>query len=351
MIGWEKPINDAKLLRNCYWNALELARHHNIYSITFPAISTGVFGFPLEEATAVALKTVSDWLRINPHYGMAVMFACSKEKTTELYKSIWAKNEETWNERPIIRENNGMLEKALQFAIKAHEGGTRKGSNKPYILHPIETLQVLSSMDADTNLMIAGVLHDTIEDTDTTLLDIYDQFGPDVAALVSGHTEDKRNIWYVRKLTAIDHMLRDDIRQKMLVLADKVANLRNMLSDYQRIGDELWERFNAPKHMQAWHYSKLNDALEELQDYPETAPAYWEMTALYKDLFNAYFVDDKKATSIKSAIAGRIMPCTLEIPSGLYSKKNSRKRYGPSPERMQSALRTTGRSHSGPPMS
>ena len=286
--------NDAKLLRNCYWNALELARYHNIHSITFPAISTGVFGYPLEEATEVALKTVSDWLRINPHYGMAVMFACSKDKTTTLYKSIWAENEETWNERPIIRENNGMLEKALQFAIKAHEGGTRKGSNKPYILHPIETLQILSSMNADINLMIAGVLHDTIEDTDTTLLDIYDQFGPDVAALVSGHTEDKRDIWYVRKLTAIDNVSREDIRQKMLVLADKVANLRNMLSDYRRIGDELWKRFNAPKHMQAWYYSKLNDALEELQDYPETAPAYWEMTALYKDLFNTYFVDDKK---------------------------------------------------------
>lgn len=95
---------DAKLLRNCYWNSLELARKHDIHSITFPAISTGVYGYPLEEATEIALKTVSDWLKINPHYGMAILFACYNDRTTDIYNSIWNKYEELWNERPIIQE-------------------------------------------------------------------------------------------------------------------------------------------------------------------------------------------------------------------------------------------------------
>ncbi len=285
---------DEELLRNCYWNSLELARANDLHSVAFPAISTGVFGYPLEAATEIALKTVSDWLRINPKHGMAILFACFSEQTTETYKAIWAEKEEIWKQRPVVRENNGMLEKAIAFAMDAHMGASRKGTNRPYILHPIETLQILASMNADTNLMIAGVLHDTLEDTEVTLLDIYDRFGVDVAALVNGHTEDKRKIWYVRKLTTVSSLPGENIRQKALAMADKVANLRNMLIDYKRIGDELWERFNAPKHLQAWYYSKLNDGLYEMQNYPETADVYWEMTALYKDLFVEYFVDENK---------------------------------------------------------
>ena len=285
---------DAELLRNCYWNSLELARVNDLHSIAFPTISTGVFGYPLEAATEIALKTVSDWLRINPNYGMAILFTGFNEHTTEVYKSIWSEKEEAWNQRPVVRENNGMLEKAIAFAMEAHMGASRKGTNRPYILHPLETLQILASMNADTNLMIAGVLHDTLEDTDATLLDIYDRFGVDVAALVNGHTEDKRKIWYVRKLTTVSALPSENVRQKALAMADKVANMRNMLIDYKRIGDELWDRFNAPKHLQAWYYSKLNDGLFEMQNYPETADVYWEMTALYKDLFVEYFVDDNK---------------------------------------------------------
>ena len=182
----------------------------------------------------------------------------------------------------------------MQYAMDCHKGAVRKGTTRPYILHPIETLQILSSMNVDINLMVAGILHDTLEDTDATLLDIYSQFGVDVAALVNGHTEDKRKIWYMRKLHTISELPTANIRHKMLVLADKVANLRNMYADYKQVGEELWERFNAPKELQAWYYSKVIDGLDELQDYPETESVYWEMVSLFKDLFVTFAVDDEK---------------------------------------------------------
>lgn len=298
--------NDAKLLRNCYWNSLELAKQKNIHALAFPAISTGIYGYPLEEATEIALKTVSDWIKINPNYGMHVLFACFTDSVTETYRAIWEKNEEIWNQRPIIRENNGTLEEALHFAMEAHRGASRKGTDTPYILHPVEVLQILSSMNGDTNLMAAGLLHDTIEDTSVTLLDIYDRFGVDVAALVNGNTEDKRQIWYMRKLHTIDQTPRENIRQKMLIIADKVANLRSMYADYKRIGDKLWERFNAPKHMQAWYFSGLNDGLTELQNFEETRDVYWEMTALYKDLFVAYYYDEATEMLYQCSDSGEV---------------------------------------------
>ena len=276
---------DAKLLRNCYWNSLELAKMNDIHSIAFPAISTGVYGYPLKDATDIAIKTVTDWLKINPHHGMAILFACFDMKTKDIYDRIWDKYEKSWNERPILRENDGKLEEAIQMAMNAHKGAVRKGTTKPYILHPIETVQILSSMDADINLLIAGILHDTLEDTDTTCLDIYDKFGVDVAALVNEHTEDKRKTWYMRKLIKTTFLPNETIRSKMLTIADKVANMRNMLTDYNAIGEDFWNRFNAPKHLQAWYYSNLCDGLEELQDYENTKAVYAEMMQLYKDLF------------------------------------------------------------------
>lgn len=295
---------DGKLLRNCYWNSLELAKKTGIHAIAFPAISTGIYGYPMEEATEIALKTVTDWQKCNPGYGMQVLFACFHEETTQCYRRIWAEKEAIWNHRPVVWENNGTVEKALHFAANAHRGGVRKGTNKPYILHPVEVLQILSSMNADTNLMAAGLLHDTVEDTGVTLLDIYDAFGTDVAALVNAHTEDKSHVWYMRKLHTVEQVAGSQFREKLLVLADKVANLRNMYADLTDVGETLWDRFNAPKHLQAWYYSALNDALEEMKNYKESEAVYWEMTALYKDLFVTFFWDEAGETLYQISESG-----------------------------------------------
>lgn len=81
---------DAELLRNCYWNSLELARENKIHSIAFPAISTGVYGYPLEDATKIALKTVADWMKNHADYEIAVTFACFDKRTTFLYEELWS---------------------------------------------------------------------------------------------------------------------------------------------------------------------------------------------------------------------------------------------------------------------
>ena len=81
---------DAELLRNCYWNSLELARENEIHSIAFPAISTGVYGYPLEAATKIALKTVVQWMEANADYEIAVTFACFDQRTTALYERLYS---------------------------------------------------------------------------------------------------------------------------------------------------------------------------------------------------------------------------------------------------------------------
>lgn len=81
---------DRALLEACYWNALELAKEHEIHSIAFPAISTGVYGYPLAEAVPIAVVTVSRWLDANRNYGMGVVLYCFDRQTYELYEKFIA---------------------------------------------------------------------------------------------------------------------------------------------------------------------------------------------------------------------------------------------------------------------
>ena len=78
--------SDPVKLADCYRNSLNLAKDYDIHSIAFPSISTGVYGYPLEEATEIVIKTVTKWLEDNQDYNMRVIFVCFGEKAYNLYK-------------------------------------------------------------------------------------------------------------------------------------------------------------------------------------------------------------------------------------------------------------------------
>ena len=77
---------DAAQLADCYRNSLNLAKEHDVHSIAFPAISTGVYGYPLEDATEIAVKTVAQWLEAHADYAMQVMFCCFDARTERVYQ-------------------------------------------------------------------------------------------------------------------------------------------------------------------------------------------------------------------------------------------------------------------------
>ncbi len=80
--------NCAKLLYACYQNSLELAKARDLHSIAFPAISTGAYGYPKQEAAVIALRAVSNWLSANPDYGMAVIMVCRDQETRNCYQNV-----------------------------------------------------------------------------------------------------------------------------------------------------------------------------------------------------------------------------------------------------------------------
>ena len=78
---------DAAQLADCYRNSLNLAKEHDVHSIAFPAISTGVYGYPLEDATEIAVKTVAQWLEAHAYYAMQVIFCCFDARTERVYQA------------------------------------------------------------------------------------------------------------------------------------------------------------------------------------------------------------------------------------------------------------------------
>ncbi len=184
---------------------------------------------------------------------------------------------------------NEMLTNAIAYAVKMHKGGLRKGTNIPYIVHPLEVMHILYEMGADKKLMAAGVLHDTVEDTEATLDEIKELFGEEIANLVASHTEkDKSLSWRERKEIALAHLAKASEREQMLVLADKISNIEAMARDYEKIGDKLWERFNQGKEQQEWYYREAMEALAPLEDNRELMRFYHRFVSSIDYVFDHF---------------------------------------------------------------
>lgn len=175
-----------------------------------------------------------------------------------------------------------MIEKAIALATKAHEGAFRKGTKIPYIVHPLETAVIVSLMTEDEELICAAVLHDVAEDAGVTEEELRSEFGPRVAAFVMEETEDKTKCWKERKSATLAHLKTASKEAKLLVLADKLSNLRTTARDFLLEGEEVWHRFNEKDKLEhAWYYKGIAERLTELEGFP----AYEEYKMLCRQVF------------------------------------------------------------------
>lgn len=177
-----------------------------------------------------------------------------------------------------------MIDKAMIFATKAHEGQVRKGTSRPYIVHPVEVGDIVSSMTKDEEVISAAILHDTIEDCKGVTRNILaEEFSERVASLVVQESEDKSKTWRERKGATIQRMRTAQRDVQMIGLADKLSNMRDINRDYPVVGEDLWNRFRMKdKQIIGWYYKGIRDALKEQF---EGVPAYEEYCKLIKKNF------------------------------------------------------------------
>lgn len=159
-----------------------------------------------------------------------------------------------------------MINRAIVFATNAHAGQFRKGTKRPYIVHPVEVGDIVAAMTLDEEVRCAAVLHDTIEDCDWVTEQIISQeFTPRVAQIVAQESEDKSKSWKERKGHTVEHLKNAPREVQMIALADKLSNMRDIDRDYPVLGDELWNRFNMKdKDVIGWYYKGIRDALADV---------------------------------------------------------------------------------------
>jgi len=149
---------------------------------------------------------------------------------------------------------------AIEVAVHAHRGQFRKGTKIPYVFHPLNVGRILHECGCSVLVVVAGILHDTLEDTPIAFEDIQTRFGEEVANLVSLLSEpDKTDTWEHRKEHTLRSLESASEEVLLIALADKLDNIQSIYRALERDGEVVWSRFNRPKKAQAWYYQELVD--------------------------------------------------------------------------------------------
>lgn len=152
--------------------------------------------------------------------------------------------------------------RAFLFAADKHAGQTRKASTIPYIAHLMGVASLALEFGGDEDMAIAALLHDVVEDCGGApmLKEVKRRFGSRVAKIVNGCTDsygEPKPPWRERKETYIRHLKSADAETRLVSAADKLNNVRSILSDYREIGESIWARFNGGRDGTLWYYRAL----------------------------------------------------------------------------------------------
>jgi (p)ppGpp synthase/HD superfamily hydrolase len=193
------------------------------------------------------------------------------------------------------------FEQALLFAARAHAKQTRKGCDIPYFAHLMSVAALVLEHGGGEAEAIAALLHDAVEDQggEAMMGRIEKAFGPKVGALVRGCSEQvasPKPPWLHRKLDYIDRIAHAEPSVRLIVLADKVHNTRDLLADYRRRGVVTFERFTGGARGAIWFYRATADALSKAQP-PVAGPLVEELERCVSEL--------ERVTGIRGRDVGR----------------------------------------------
>jgi (p)ppGpp synthase/HD superfamily hydrolase len=162
------------------------------------------------------------------------------------------------------------FQEALVLATRLHEGQYRKGTDIPYIAHPLAVCSLVLENGGNEDQAIAALLHDAIEDQGDKigLEEIQERFGPMVAAIVDGCTDATsfpKPPWRERKEAYLAHLRQATAAERLVAVADKLHNARTILSDHRQLGEAVWKRFTGGKEGTLWYYRGLVKAFRSIE--------------------------------------------------------------------------------------
>ncbi|HWX91881.1 MAG TPA: HD domain-containing protein [Terriglobales bacterium] len=158
------------------------------------------------------------------------------------------------------------FEEAFRFAAEKHATQTRKKTDVPYISHLMSVAALVLEAGGDEDQTVAALLHDVVEDCggEPVLEKVRQHFGDRVAKIVAGCSDAytiPKPAWKQRKLDYLEVLRRADDDVRLVSAADKLHNVRTILSDYRTEGDAVWDRFSGRRDGTLWYYRAVLDVL------------------------------------------------------------------------------------------
>lgn len=163
------------------------------------------------------------------------------------------------------------IDRALAVAARCHAGQTRKDEPTPYIAHPVAVAMIVSDFTEDQDVVVAALLHDILEDVPPSVYaaeDMSAEFGERVTEMVRGVSEEKTAgeetpPWRIRKEGYLAALTDDSEECLLISAADKIHNLRSMVTAHDKLGDAMWDVFNAGPAEKLWFYEAIAETVTE----------------------------------------------------------------------------------------
>lgn len=176
---------------------------------------------------------------------------------------------------------------ALEIASVAHQKQSRKQTQIPYIVHPVAVALLLTESQCTQDEIIAGILHDVLEDTELNENDLQRYFGATITSIVKECSElHKACSWEERKQHTIDHILTMSLSAQRVLCTDKYHNLRTIADDLSVEGEQIWSRFKRGKIKQQWYYQNIIQQFEIARTL-DSFPVFTLLKNTYSVVFTA----------------------------------------------------------------
>ena len=170
-------------------------------------------------------------------------------------------------------DRNELINKAIVYATKHHEGMNRKGKVIPYIIHPMEVIGIIATITDDPDIIAAGALHDLVEDTDVTYEDIKREFNERIAGIVAAESQNllpgyKEDLsWKDLRKLQMEKIKSECVEVKIVALADKLSNIKAIYLDKVKMGNKVWDLFREKDpQLHKWRFFELLKCFDELKN-------------------------------------------------------------------------------------
>lgn len=182
-------------------------------------------------------------------------------------------------------KRNYIVERATSFAADKHKNQYRNDKKTLYISHLVGVCLVLKKYNFSDEIIAGAMLHDVLEDTDTSPEDVEKMFGLEILEMVTSVTYDKKLTGLERKMKYIEDVRNGSIGAKAISIADKIHNMNNLLYDLEQDAQKTWSLFKTTKEQKLWFEEKVLEMIKEVWDHPIVS----EYENLIAELKTKYF--------------------------------------------------------------